>query len=51
MIGIIVSDFNQTIVEGLLSGCKKALFEKGYNEKSMIIIEHQRESTTIKENQ
>ena len=37
MIGIIVSDFNQTIVEGLLSGCKKALFEKGYNEKSMII--------------
>ncbi|MBF88125.1 MAG: 6,7-dimethyl-8-ribityllumazine synthase [Candidatus Marinimicrobia bacterium] len=37
MIGIVVSEFNQAIVEGLLSGCKKALLEKEIDDKSIII--------------
>tara|TARA_B100000029_G_C17609848_1_gene969174 strand:+ start:23900 stop:24322 length:423 start_codon:yes stop_codon:yes gene_type:complete len=37
MIGIVVSEFNQAIVEGLLSGCKKALLEKDIDDKSIII--------------
>lgn len=37
MIGIIVSEFNESIVNGLLHGCKEALIEKGYSEESIVI--------------
>jgi len=39
MIAIIKSQFNQKITDGLLYGCKAALFESDYNEKYIQKIE------------